>query len=415
MKPYFPALDGLRLLASLNIVLLHFSTSDLLTYAKNSTLFSATSTPVFNASVFFVLSGFIYSVIFGNPNRIPRIGNFMKERFFRLYPLHIVCTLLIFAITIYRTHILDNPEFALKTLALHISLLWTFVPNLGFHLNQPSWTLSVFFLCYSLTPAFCKMLNVYYESGSVPPAPSNRDIAGCVEGVRSTELNATMCPPKGADSTSLTNRPLKNPGHIVISKELPQTLSHKTMSSSLWGMFLFFWVILILCINYFGELPNALRGIEFFCGLVLGRLFLNGKIPLPKKAIFNDTAILTVCILLYLNSTHSHALHFINSQYSYHIISPLLYCILVVLLANNRGLFVQVLSLKWIRKIGKASFYTYLLHSVLIEFLHLYLDKVVHWKYNPFNNILATILLIIILYGTCTAYNEWKVRKEREK
>jgi len=335
---YFPALDSLRFLASLNIVLLHFSSSDLLSYAKGTFWESVIKGPFFTADVFFLLSGFIYSILFSRQERIPKLKAFMKERFRRLYPLHIICTLIIFAITIYRTHLLDNAAYAIKSLALHISLLWAFVPKMGFHLNQPSWALSVFFLCYALTPSFSSFLN-------------------------------------------------------------------KRDNKSLWLLFLCSWLISLLAVLYFENMPNVFRGINFFSGMLLGKLFFNKAISLPKKALLNDLFLFVVATLLCLNVCLFKKVHIVLS---YHIVSPILYSVLLLFLANDKGIVIKILSVSLLRSLGKVSFYAYLLHSVIIEFLHLYLDKVAQWKYNPFDKPLVTFLIIILFYGCCAVYSKLK-------
>ncbi|MDR0517645.1 MAG: acyltransferase [Fibromonadaceae bacterium] len=335
-KIYLPALDSLRFFASVNIVLLHFSTSSLLSYAKGTFFESIISGPFFSASMFFLLSGFIYSILFREQSRVPKFKPFMKERFKRLYPMHLVCTIIIFAITIYRTHNLDNPVYAIKTLALHISLLWAFVPHLGHHLNQPSWTLSIFFICYALTPAFSRFLN-------------------------------------------------------------------RQGKKTLWLLFLGTWAMLLFSILYFKELPNAFRGINFFSGMLLGKLFFSNAILLPKKALLNDLLLLFAAALLCMNICYFKQ---INSGLAYHFVSPIIHSLLLLFLANNKGFIVKIFSLPWLMAIGKASFYTYLLHCVVIELLHLYLDKVAHWNYNPFNNPLATALIMVLLYGSCAMYKK---------
>jgi peptidoglycan/LPS O-acetylase OafA/YrhL len=338
MKRYFPALDSLRFFASLNIVLLHFSSSNLLSYANGTFFEELIKGPYFSASLFFLLSGFIYSILFSKQERVPKLKIFMKERFWRLYPLHIICTLIIFAITLYRTHLLDNTDYAIKSLALHISLLWAFVPKLGYHLNQPSWALSVFFLCYALTPSFSKFLN-------------------------------------------------------------------KQGKKSLWLLFLISWAISLLSVLYFKEMPSILRGINFFSGMLLGKLFFNNAISPPKKGWLNDLLLLLCIVLLYANVGYFNQ---INTGLSYHIISPILYSALLLFLANNKGIAVKILSVPWLRNMGKVSFYAYLLHSVLIEFLHLFLDKFIYWKYNPFDNPFATLAIIILFYGGCALYSRLK-------
>jgi len=335
---YFPALDALRFLASLNIVLLHFSSSSLLSYANGTFFESIIKGPFFSADVFFLLSGFIYSILFSRKERVPKLKVFMKERFSRLYPLHIICTLIIFVITICRTHFLDNTFYAIKSLALHISLLWAFVPKLGFHLNQPSWALSVFFLCYAFTPSFSRFLN-------------------------------------------------------------------KRGKKSFWLLFFISWAISLFAVLYFKNMPNVFRGINFFSGMLLGKLFFCNAIPLPRKASLNDLFLLLVAILLCVNVCYFKQVHIVLS---YHIASPILYAALLLFLANNKGIVVKILSVSWLRSLGKVSFYAYLLHSVLIEFLHLYIDKVAHWEYNPFDKPLSTILILILFYGGCAVYSRWK-------
>jgi len=335
---YFPALDTLRFLASLNIVLLHFSSSDLLSYAKGTFWGTIINAPFFTADVFFLLSGFIYSILFSRKERVPKLKTFMKERFRRLYPLHIICTLIIFAITIYRTHILDNTAYAIKTLALHISLLWAFVPKLGFHLNQPSWALSVFFLCYILTPSFSRFLN-------------------------------------------------------------------KLGKNFLWLLFLGSWALSIFVVLHFKEMPNAFRGINFFSGMLLGKLFFNKAILLPRKALLNDLFLFAVATLQCLNICLFSKVHIVLS---YHIAAPILYSAILLFLANDKGIVVKILSISLLRSLGKVSFYAYLLHSVVIEFLHLYLDKIAKWQYNPFDKPIATLLIIIFFYGGCAMYSRWK-------
>jgi len=337
---YFPALDALRFLASLNIVLLHFSSSYLLTYAKGTFWGAIINGPLFSTDVFFLLSGFIYSILFSRQERVPKLKAFMKERFSRLYPLHIICTLIIFAITICRSHIFDNIAYAIKTLALHISLLWAFVPELGYHLNRPSWALSIFFLCYFLTPSFSRFLN-------------------------------------------------------------------KIGNKFLWLLLLGSWAILLLAVFSFNfkEMPNIFRGIIFFSGMLLGKLFFNKAISLPKKALLNDLFLLLVAILLCMNVFY---LRQINLRLSYNIIAPILYSALLLFLANDKGIIVKILSVSLLRNLGKVSFYAYLLHCVVIDFLNLYMDKVTHWKYNPFDKPLATLLIMVLFYGGCAVYSKLK-------
>jgi len=334
MKPYFPALDSLRFFASVNIVLLHFSSSSLLNYAKGTFFEPIIDAPLFNTSVFFLLSGFVHSILFSDSERVPKLKPFLKKRFLRLYPLHLVCTLIVFAIIFYRTSSLHNTAYAIKTLALHISLLWAFVPELGHPLNQPSWALSVFFICYALAPTFSKFLN-------------------------------------------------------------------RQSKKELWLLFLGLWAISFFPATHVNELTRVFSGIHFFTGMLLGRLFLNNAIPLPKKDALYDLFLLLAAVLLYVNVRY---FKLINIDISHYVVSPFLYSLLLLFLANNKGFAVKILSMPWLRVLGKVSFYTYLLHVVVIQFLHLYLDKVAHWENNIFDKPSATAIILIFLYGGCTVF-----------
>jgi len=334
MKPYFPALDSLRFFASVNIVLLHMSSSSLLNYAKGTFFEPIIDGPLFSTSVFFLLSGFVHSILFSEPERVPKLKPFMKKRFLRLYPLHIVCTLIVFAIIFYRTSDLHNTAYAIKTLALHISLLWAFVPELGHPLNQPSWALSVFFVCYAITPAFSSFLN-------------------------------------------------------------------RQNKKNLWLLFLGLWVISFFPIAHVNELTRVFGGIHFFSGMLLGRLFLNNAIPLPKKNVLHDLFLLFITVLLYVNVRY---FMLINQDIAHYAVSPFLYSLLLLFLASNKGFTVKILSAPWLRILGKVSFYTYLLHVVVIQFLHLYLDKIAHWENNIFDKPSATAIILISLYGGCTVF-----------
>ncbi|MCL1967181.1 MAG: acyltransferase [Fibromonadales bacterium] len=334
MKPYFPALDSLRFFASVNIVLLHMSSSSLLSYANGTFFWPIINGPLFNTSVFFLLSGFVHSILFSKQENVPKLKPFFKKRFWRLYPLHIACTLIVFAVIYYRTSALNDTSYAIKTLALHISLLWAFVPKLGHSLNQPSWALSVFFICYALTPAFSRFLN-------------------------------------------------------------------KQDKKNLWLLFLILWAITIFSVAYFDKLSRVFNGIHFFTGMLLARLFLNNAIPLPKKNVLYDLFLLFTAVLLYVNIRY---LRPINPGVTYHIVSPFLYSLLLLFLASNRGFTVKILSVPWLRILGKVSFYTYLLHIAVIQFLHLYIDKVYHWQNNIFDRPSSTAIIIVLLYGGCTVF-----------
>ena len=176
-KGYFPAIDGLRLLASLNIVFLHLASSSAFDYAAKYTwLKPIVSGPAFSAGLFFVLAGFLFASKFSDPDRRIPVVPFMFSRIAKLYRLHFICTVLMFLALVFKFSGLHGFPHSfselgtgfvqgfghlahpVRSLLLHLSLLWSLVPELGMKLNEPSWSLTSFFLCYAITPWFSRWL-----------------------------------------------------------------------------------------------------------------------------------------------------------------------------------------------------------------------------------------------------------------
>ena len=171
---YFPAIDGLRLLASINIVLLHLSSSSALEYTKNWKWISPIiNAPAFAAGIFFVLAGFLFSSKFSDPDRRIPLIPFIFSRISKLYRLHFLMTILMFGVLVFKmssisfawnaipeiiSNGLSNMTHPFRSLFLHLSLTWSIVPDLGMKLNEPSWALTSFFLCYAITPFAAKFL-----------------------------------------------------------------------------------------------------------------------------------------------------------------------------------------------------------------------------------------------------------------
>ena len=84
-RPYFPAIDGLRLLASINIVMLHLGSSNALQYmADCKWLMPIVSAPAFAAGIFYVFAGFLFASKFSDPERSIPVVPFMFARIAKL-------------------------------------------------------------------------------------------------------------------------------------------------------------------------------------------------------------------------------------------------------------------------------------------------------------------------------------------
>ncbi len=96
---------------------------------------------------FFLLSGFVLSMGYGRQITDGTFcyRRFMKRRFLKLYPLHLLC--LLFFLIVSKQH-LDGAVF------LNVLLLqaWIPSPDYYFSCNSVSWFLSCLFFCYILFP-----------------------------------------------------------------------------------------------------------------------------------------------------------------------------------------------------------------------------------------------------------------------
>ncbi|HEX2957175.1 MAG TPA: acyltransferase family protein, partial [Chitinispirillaceae bacterium] len=151
---YFRSIDGLRLLASINIVLLHLEGIGGLNNLNGAPgwLFKLIKGPAFHASIFFLLGGFIFTIKFSSQAQNFKTLPFLRKRFSELFPLHIITTAIMIIMFVIRYS--ANEDFNLIKLfyssLIHLSLLYSFFPFFSYTLNTPSWALSAFFLCYLL-------------------------------------------------------------------------------------------------------------------------------------------------------------------------------------------------------------------------------------------------------------------------
>jgi peptidoglycan/LPS O-acetylase OafA/YrhL len=151
--PHFAALDSLRGVAALSVVLFHLkwrSVVESANYVRNSYLM---------VDLFFVLSGFVVFYAYGDRIKaLPDAARFMWLRFWRLYPLHFAMLLVFLAIECLKGFaqwrygiIADTPAFSTNNLSSFIGNLFLvqtlpIFPSLTY--NAPAWSISVEFFTY---------------------------------------------------------------------------------------------------------------------------------------------------------------------------------------------------------------------------------------------------------------------------
>ena len=341
-KPnYFPALDGLRLLASINIVMLHLGSSSALAYmADFKWVMPIINAPAFAAGIFYVLAGFLFASKFSDPERRIPVVPFMFARIAKLYRLHFFMTLLMFVVLVFKfsgySHLpalneigdcaaagLAKMTHPWRSLFLHLSLTWSIVPDLGMKLNEPSWSLTSFFVCYAVTPWFSRWLF----------RQSNR---------------------------------------------------------TLWVLFATLFIPGILWAVFFGLSDNL-----WFDSYDAKYRFFH---------IFAPVRIFEYLGSLFLMRPE------LNPGFNYffhHSLPIMLYGLFLVSLLTGEGFMARFFCIGIVRKIGRASFYPYLIHLPLIT---------IAWGICNLNRPKNTILLLLFIYSVSTLYSEFKVwRRKKQK
>lgn len=131
-------LQSLRFVFVMMIFMSHFAYQDIQAFEAGGDC---------GVAFFFILSGFVLSLRYGGQIREGsfQYGRFLKRRFWKLYPLHLLCLVFFFVVS---KAILDWPVL-LNALLLQA---WVPEPDYYFSCNSVSWFLSSLFFCYLLFP-----------------------------------------------------------------------------------------------------------------------------------------------------------------------------------------------------------------------------------------------------------------------
>ena len=356
-KRYFLAVDGLRLLASINIVLFHLQgiggLYDL--HQKPLWLFRILKGPAFHASIFFMLGGFIFTIKFSEKAATFNNRAFLKKRFSELYPLHLITTLamaLLKFIHLFPTGNLDNPKL-LYSISVHLTFLWAFIPFNTYALNRPSWALSAMFLCYLLFGPALKLVMKLQRK-------------------RHCLVVALVC----------------------------------LLPVLLWGL-LYGALGTPGNLYPFFHIFAPVRFFEFVSGMVLARFFqlsaLRGSTPSRLRGVGNDLMLIVSVALIFAN------LHLQKSDNGLTVF--LSYFVILYGLATETGIIARLLSFPVIRKTGRSSFYPYLIHIPLVSVICYICEhgfsyyKVLH---RPVN---IAVFMVLLYTGAYFYVNHLRKRK----
>ena len=364
-SPYYKSIDGLRFLAAVNVALFHYVTTMGGLDAMGGSpgwLFNGIKGPMFHASLFFILGGFIFGTKISPRIDSFSVSHFLKTRLRQLYPLHFVTTIMMLVIIQTGGSPIPLGEMV-QSLFIHLSLLFPFVPGLANNLNTPSWALGAFFFAYLL-------------------------------------LKPTL----------LVVRTIKSPAMIFV------------------GIF-FSWIILAQWSAFYALIGSGshkfffhmfpvVRFAEFLMGILLSQLFYiwaikPGELGKPFWVkLLTDALIVGVVIGLFQLVKVQQRSGIGFEFFSYHTLQPLLFLALVALLAFQQGLIAKIMSFRFIRALGRGSFYPYLLHiPVAIFAQRIYYGITGDPKF--FHYPWAIISLLVFLYGlgaiTTKIMSRWRV------
>jgi len=364
-KKYFNSIDGLRLLASVNVVLFHLERNGGLNDLGGSPgwFFRILKGPAFHASIFFILGGFIFATKFA-----PKIMEFdrrafLKKRLRELYPLHLITTLTMVALYVIKRYgtdeIINVPKLIFSSF-MHLSFLWSICPIGSFDLNTPSWALSAMFLCY-----------------------------------------------------------------LLLGPALRWSLTLKSRSAVAGWMVLFFIPIVLWGVLY-GAIgsPESLyqlfhgfapiRFFEFGLGILLARFFML-RDPFKRHGLFIaarcDLAVLLLCGLIFLNLSPAVRSTPEMKWLSYHALMIPIYLTAVYTMSIEKGVFAKIMALSVVRKLGRTSFYPYLIHIPLISIITLFCERVL--GYNKFLHRPLNILAFMVLLYGCSYLYVYAIRDKR--
>jgi len=144
-----------RFIASISIVIYHFGRDTFPFRIENlSFLFNQANIGV---SYFFILSGFVMIIAYGQKSKIDTI-DYLKNRFARIYPVYFLAILIALILSIISLSKID-----FYGLTLNIFLIQSWVPGQALSFNAPGWSLAVEFLFYMLFPFLFNYIYSKYD------------------------------------------------------------------------------------------------------------------------------------------------------------------------------------------------------------------------------------------------------------
>ena len=357
---YFASIDGIRLIASVNVVLFHLVRTGALDdlHGAPGWLFALIKGPAFHASLFFILGGFIYGAKYAGRESSFNPGAFFAKRLKALYPLHAITLAIMVIICFVNAPSIDYARLA-RSIALHASGAWALWPQSTYTLNTPSWALSAFFLCYALF------------------GPCLRLTALMTSRFRLVLAMALML------------------GVIASWSGLYAAIGDE----SLYQQFHVF---------------APVRVCEFIIGILLARFYLIHPARSAVPPLVNDAIVLGLCAAIYCNVRWMHAASPGWVFFRYHTVMLPLYALLVYRMVRADGVIAAFFGFAPVRIVGMCSFYPYLIHIPLASLVELAAKRIFHVD-GLFHKPLPLVIFMVVLYiGSALLWQKFRTGRSKK-
>jgi peptidoglycan/LPS O-acetylase OafA/YrhL len=155
------SLTSLRGFLALWVVFYHFWKDALALFPSADVATPVVSQGHFAVPVFFMLSGFVLAYNYGHQLSsfgIRKYGRFLFLRGARIYPVHLLCLLVVLGMVLVcraKGWPLTDAGYAERDFVLNLLLAQTWVPNFHLNWNYPSWSISSEWFAYLGFPFLC--------------------------------------------------------------------------------------------------------------------------------------------------------------------------------------------------------------------------------------------------------------------
>lgn len=353
------SLTGLRFPAALGVLLYHGEY--LVHYPFH--FGSITSAGQAGVSLFFLLSGFIlyyqYHHRFYSCVNSQDYQRFLRARFARIYPMHLVALLLITPIALLTPYLHAGAPPRDMTLSwiFNLLLIQIYLPRIAMQnlWNGPSWSLANEIVFYAVFPFFC--------AGVLRRFRKDRSLILFASGLYLGELAL-----------------------FLIVSSIGTAVNHTTVYAV--------WIV---------RTP-LLRIDEFFIGCILGALYLSGQQlsdggalrALRSEKMRNFALLLcliTALALFLVRGPMTRGSEVLDLLYCHLLFAPIS-AILILCLAFGPTVLSRLLEHPWIVLLGEASYSIYILHWIPYSFL---LDRRLSGMQIGIGGLAATILSICVV------------------